>query len=242
MRIPLRIAWTASIVSIVLATLPALFNWPGLDLSAILRLYDPIIAILTATLIAVIWYSYFTFKSVRQVEETQATENRRNLRQLVSSLITIRAQILGLKAQLDFWHKPNDPQPVKGFEILYVESEIKTLATQIINLNHLAVQAPKSSQANIDLALVNLRAVRAGLQPLLKVLRTVPKEKLKASGVSQQVNSTISGFDLSIEYFKSAIDSLASEDQPLGEEAAEYFRAFGSAVRQASDPPKTPSS
>ena len=245
MRVPLGIAWTASIASIVLATLPALVHLPSFDLSAILQLYDPIIAVLTATLIAVIWYSYFTFKSVHQVEETKAAEKQENVRQLASSLVTIRAQILGLKNQLDFWHKPNTLKPLDGFEVRYVDSEMKKLEDQIISLNHLTARVPASSQADVDVALVHLRFVGAGLQPLLRVLQDMDIV-LKGDKVSQQVNDTISGFGLVVDYFQSAIDRLASEDQPLSKEVAEYFRAFsyalGESPHASSDPPENPSS
>jgi hypothetical protein len=52
---PLGIAWAATLTAIGLATVP---NFRGV--------YDPNLAVLTLTLIAVIWYTYFNYRSVHR--------------------------------------------------------------------------------------------------------------------------------------------------------------------------------
>src|SRR5712691_4439877 len=52
-RVPLGIAWAASAIAVVLVTAPG-------------GKYDPTLAILTLTVIAVIWYTYFTYRSVHE--------------------------------------------------------------------------------------------------------------------------------------------------------------------------------
>ena len=233
MRLAHSIAWIASGVSVFLATLPAVVSWPGFGIAAVFRLYDPTVAVLTATLVAVIWYSYFTFMSVRRVEEARAFEQRTNIRRFVSTAMAIRAQVLGLKEQLDYWHNQNAVRPLHGFEVRYLESEIIKLEDQTFGLNHLAAQISASSQADVDVALVHLRSVRAGLQPLKEVLAS--GVDLNAAAVTKQVNDTKRGFDLVLGYFQSAIDRVAGEDRPLSREVAEYFRDFKSALERSPD-------
>ena len=233
MRLARSIAWMASGVSVFLATLPAVVSWPGFGIAAVFRLYDPTVAVLTATLVAVIWYSYFTFMSVRRVEEARDFEQRTNIRRLVSTVMAIRAQVLGLKEQLDCWHNQNAVRPLHGFEVRYLESEIIKLEDQTFGLNHLAAQIPASFQADVDVALVHLRSVRAGLQSLKEVLAS--GVDLNAAAVTKQVNDTKRGFDLVLGYFQSAIDRLADEDRPLSGEVAEYFRDFKSALERSPD-------
>jgi membrane protein implicated in regulation of membrane protease activity len=54
--------WVASIIGVVLAVAP---NWGGS--------YDPGLAILTATYIAIVWYTYVTYRAVHRDEITRLT-------------------------------------------------------------------------------------------------------------------------------------------------------------------------
>lgn len=55
------IAWASSCASVLLAAAPALWGQTK---------YDPTLAVLTATLIALVWYTYFTFKAVNNEPPT----------------------------------------------------------------------------------------------------------------------------------------------------------------------------
>jgi hypothetical protein len=55
-------SWVASIIGLVLAVGP---NWG--------RSYDPSIAILTATYVAIVWYTYVTYRAVHRDEMTRLT-------------------------------------------------------------------------------------------------------------------------------------------------------------------------
>jgi hypothetical protein len=54
-RVPFLIAWLATITSVLLAIGP---NYSGR--------YDPTVAVLTATLVSLVWYTYFTFQLVNR--------------------------------------------------------------------------------------------------------------------------------------------------------------------------------
>lgn len=73
---PYRIAWTASVAAIGLAVLPVFFQ--GVERIR----YDSEVAVLTATLIALIWYTYHTHQSVeeaRKAPERQAEFRQKSL-------------------------------------------------------------------------------------------------------------------------------------------------------------------
>ena len=196
--------------------------------------YSPSVAVLAATLIAVIWYSYFTFRSVHQVEESRVVEKKDNIRQLVSRLMMIRGRVLGLKAQLDFWHKPNEKSPVHLFAVRYVDSEIRELESQIIHMSSLLAKVPSGSQADVDTGMFHLQSVRAGLQPLIVTLETTRVESLNPSNINKQIQDTLDGFTTVVESLRSAVDRLTSDDQPFAKEVAEYFRNFSGALKESS--------
>ena len=52
-RAPLAVAWSATLVSVCLALAPGLRG----------GIYDPTLAVLTATLVSLIWYTYFTYQT-----------------------------------------------------------------------------------------------------------------------------------------------------------------------------------
>lgn len=54
------VAWAASVASIALAVAPGLFAWS----TGSKPRYDPTLAVLTATVIALVWYTCFTYESV----------------------------------------------------------------------------------------------------------------------------------------------------------------------------------
>lgn len=59
-RPAVAIAWGATLVSVVLVVV-----------SSLRRGYDPQLSVLTATLVAVIWYTYFTYRAVNRTEPAQ---------------------------------------------------------------------------------------------------------------------------------------------------------------------------
>ena len=84
---PVIVASLSSLAAIFLATVP---NWGGP--------YDATVAVLTATLVAVIWYTCFTYQSVaasaEQVRQTAAV--KRNLLRTVVATIRFHLQRLPL--------------------------------------------------------------------------------------------------------------------------------------------------
>jgi hypothetical protein len=90
-----RLRWSKPLIVASLASLTALFlsvvpNWGGP--------YDVNVAILTATLLAVIWYTYFTYQSVAASAEQvrQAATVKRNLLRTVVATIRFHLQRLPL--------------------------------------------------------------------------------------------------------------------------------------------------
>lgn len=87
-------AWVATGTSLLAAT------WPGIE-CAVTRsgcVYDAQLAVLTATLLAVIWYTYYTFESLEHSRSRDAAERTRARTTLASGLL---AELLWLEDMLD---------------------------------------------------------------------------------------------------------------------------------------------
>jgi hypothetical protein len=95
---PLLVAWLGSAAAAALAVLPVAFGS---------RTYDPGVAVLTATLIAIIWYTYFTHGLVRSAREQSdlIQEQLRSLRRenqqasyrLIGSALSLREGVTVLR-------------------------------------------------------------------------------------------------------------------------------------------------
>ena len=77
-RPPIVIAWFASVVSVLLAVAPALSG----DTS-----YRPDLAVLTATLVSLIWYTAFTFQALAHARSRDALERSTNRRAFATAAL-----------------------------------------------------------------------------------------------------------------------------------------------------------
>lgn len=75
------LAIAASVLAVVLALIYGLLDWWGVVEGP--SKYDPSVAILTVTAIAVIWYTCFTFESIQQTRRQQRVAQRQNEDRLI---------------------------------------------------------------------------------------------------------------------------------------------------------------
>jgi hypothetical protein len=94
-RLPLAIAWGASVTGVGLAVAPWFFGPSN---------YDPGVAVLTATLVAVIWYTYFTYKAVHREEPTWISlELASNSGSLLAEISNPTARTVDVHPKLEVW-------------------------------------------------------------------------------------------------------------------------------------------
>lgn len=233
MDVQRKIAWASTVTTGVLASLPILGDWPGFDPSSLLARYSPSVAVLAATLVAVIWYATFTFESVKEAEARRLQDIERSARLVSSRLMSIRSHTLGLRRQMEFLHDEGRQLPVRPYVIDYVNTEIQRLQRQITKLSPAAAQTPIRVQAYSDAALFHLVSIRAGLLPLKAALESASADEVEPSTVTEQVKMTLEGLDEVVSYLREAIDSLATDEHPAGLETAAYVRQFGEAIKES---------
>lgn len=224
-KLPLSLAWIASAAAVILAVFAGL---QSLWMYRLWGLYDPSVAVLTATLIAVIWYSYFTFKSVQQVKDIREEEQKSKIRQLGASLLTIRAQLSCVQVQLGTWHEPDSEPPIELFALRYIDAELADLDRQIISLEGLASRVPAESQANVHAVLVHLRTIRPNLQLWIYLL-SEPEGRVNSQKLSNRVIEIVSDLDIAMQCLQEAFSTLPDKD------ATEYFGSYSEVLRKSRD-------
>jgi hypothetical protein len=95
-RVPLAVAWTASVGSVAAAVGPNLGGQ-----------YSPSTAVLTLTLIAVVWYTYFTYREVHREEPGRIDVTMElSEHKAYALLVTIgnpTARVLSARLFMDLW-------------------------------------------------------------------------------------------------------------------------------------------
>lgn len=91
---PVMLAWLASSASLFLAIVP---NWGGP--------YDVTVAVLTATLLAVIWYTFYTYQSVAATAEQARLSAALKRNQLTSMVATVRYHLQRLPLEASNQHE-----------------------------------------------------------------------------------------------------------------------------------------
>jgi hypothetical protein len=93
-------AW-ASVFALILALVPGMVDryqtghWDA---------YDPTIAVLTATLIALIWTAHYTFRSVQHARQAEERENTRRRLARISMAVAVMAELDYLEPSLALMH------------------------------------------------------------------------------------------------------------------------------------------
>lgn len=90
MTTPRWIAAATSILALLLAGLYGLLDWGGVAGPTV---YDPSVAVLTVSAIAVIWYTCFTYESIQQSRRRELLEKRKDEDRLFHYSRLIRADV-----------------------------------------------------------------------------------------------------------------------------------------------------
>lgn len=126
-RVSRRLAWIASCVGLVLAIAPGIISFAR-DRQAT---YDGSLAVLTATLIAVVWYTEFTFEALHHARTQADVERKRARTAIATGLLEELKWLDGILAQI-YTHGPNsfyDPLAHPMFEAAIAQSALFEPAT-----------------------------------------------------------------------------------------------------------------
>lgn len=91
-----RLAWVASCLSLALASLPGI----GSLMRGRVGGYDANLAVLTATLISLVWYTQFTFETLQHYREISEQERARSREILATGLLAELEWVEGLLEQV----------------------------------------------------------------------------------------------------------------------------------------------
>jgi hypothetical protein len=80
---PIRVAWSFTGASLFLASLPAFIGYARSDRVT----YDSNLAVLTATLIAIVWYTYYTYETLAFQRRRDDEERARSKKALASGVL-----------------------------------------------------------------------------------------------------------------------------------------------------------